>query len=130
MNILFIHEVDWLRKVVFEMHTLSELLSLSGHQVYVIDYESMWVKHKRLDFGTLRTKTLNRVARAYSEASVCLRRPGFIKIPGLSRLSAAFSHYREIQKIIKEKDIDILILYSIATNGLQTICLGRSLEFL
>ncbi len=127
MNILFIHEVDWLRKVVFEIHTLSELLSLSGHRVYAIDYESMWIRNKPLDLGSLRTKTLNGIARAYPEASVCLRRPGFIKIPGLSRLSAAFTHYREIQKTIKEKDIDVIILYSVPTNGVQTIRLGREL---
>ena len=48
MNILFIHEIDWLRKVVFEIHTLSELLSLSGHRVYAIDYESMWIKNSFL----------------------------------------------------------------------------------
>ena len=96
MNILFIHEIDWLRKVVFEIHTLSELLSLSGHQVYAIDYESMWVKDKPLDFGSFRTDLVNGVARAYPDASVSLRRPGFIKIPGLSRLSAAFTHYIEI----------------------------------
>ena len=125
MNILFVHEVDWLRKVVFEIHTLSELLSLSGHRVYAIDYESMWVKDKPLDFGSLRTKTLNGIARAYPGASVCLRRPGFIKIPGLSRLSATFTHYREIRKTIKEKDIDVIMLYSVPTNGLQTIRLGR-----
>ena len=125
MNILFVHEVDWFRKVVFEIHTLSELLSLSGHRVYAIDYESMWVKNKPLDLGSLSTKTLNGIARAYPEASVCLKRPGFIKIPGLSRLSAAFTHYREIQKTIKEKDIDVIILYSVPTNGLQTIRLGR-----
>lgn len=70
---------------------------------------------------------LNGVARAYPEASVCLRRPGFIKIPGLSRLSAAFTHYWEIQKTIKEKDIDVIILYSVPTNGLQTVRLGRKL---
>ena len=128
MNILFVHEIDWLRKVVFEIHTLSELLSLSEHRVYAIDYESMWVKNKPLDFGTLRTKTLNRVARAYPKASVCLRRPGFIKIPGLSRLSAAFTHYSEIQKTIKEKNIDVILLYSVPTNGLQTIRLGRKLR--
>jgi len=127
VNILFIHEVDWLKKVVFEIHTLSEILSLSGHQVYAIDYESMWVKNKPLDFGNLRTKTLNGIARAYPEASVCLRRPGFIKFPGLSRLSAAFTHYNEIQRTIKEKDIEVIILYSVPTNGLQTIRLGKEL---
>jgi len=127
MNILFVHEIDWLRKVVFEIHTLSELLSLSGHRVYAIDYESMWIKSKPFDFGNLRTRILDGVGRAYPGASVCLRRPGFIKIPGLSRLSAAFTHYREIQKTIKEKDIDVIMLYSVPTNGLQTIRWGRKL---
>ena len=127
MNILFVHEVDWLRKVVFEVHTLSEFLSLLGHRVYAIDYESMWVKNKPLDFGNIRTKVFNSVARAYPEASVCLRRPGFIKIPGLSRLSAVFTHYLEIQKTIKEKSIDAVVLYSVPTNGWQTIRSCRKL---
>ena len=127
MNILFVHEVDWLNKVVFEIHSLSELLALLGHRVYAIDYESMWAKNGFFDFGSLGTKVLSGVARAYPEASVYLTRPGFIKIPGLSRLSAAFTHYREIQKTIKEKDIDIVVLYSVPTNGLQTVRLCRKL---
>jgi glycosyltransferase involved in cell wall biosynthesis len=127
MNILFVHEVDWLRKVVFEIHTLSELLSLSAHRVYAIDYESMWTKNHPLDFGSLKTQVVDGVARSYPGASVCLRRPGFIKIPGLSRLSAAFTHYREIRKTIKEKHIDVVILYSVPTNGWQTIRLSRKL---
>ncbi|MFC1942406.1 glycosyltransferase family 4 protein [Chloroflexota bacterium] len=125
MNILFIHEIDWLRKVVFEIHTLSELLSLSGHRVYAIDYESMWVKDNPLDLGSLSTAVVNKVARSYPGASVSLIRPGFIKIPGLSRLSAAFTHYREIRRTIREKDIDVIILYSIPTNGLQAIHLAK-----
>ena len=128
MNILFIHEIDWLRKVVFEIHTLSEILSRAGHHVYAIDYESMWTRNGPFDFGSLRTREVNGVARAYPDASVCLVRPGFIKIPGLSRLSAAFTHYRQIEKTIKEKDIDVIILYSVPTNGLQTIRAARRLS--
>ena len=125
MNILFVHEVEWIKKVVFEMHNLAEALSLLGHQVYAIDYANRWVRAKPLDFGSLRTTEFKNMARAYPEASVCLRRPGFIKIPGLSRLSAAFTHYLEIQRTIKEKNIDVIVLYSVATNGLQTIHLAR-----
>lgn len=128
MNILFVHEVDWLRKVVFEIHTLSELLSLSGHRVYAIDYESMWGRDKPLDFGNLDTKVIDRVARAYPDAAVSLIRPGFIKIPGLSRLSAAFTHYREIERTIKEKEIDVVVLYSVPTNGLQTVRIAKRLR--
>ena len=125
MNILFIHEIDWLKKVVFEIHTLSELLSLFGHRVYVIDYESMWKRDKLLDFGNLRTRVIDNVNRSYSDAKVELRRPGFIKIPGISRFSAVFTQYREIHKTIIEKKIDAIVLYSVPTNGWQAIHLAK-----
>jgi len=125
MNILFVHEVEWIKKVVFEMHNLAEGLSLLGHQVYAIDYGNRWERTNLFDFGSFRTTEVKSLARAYPGASICLRRPGFIKIPGLSRLSAAFSHYFEIQKTIREKGIDTIVLLSAPTNGLQTIYLAR-----
>jgi glycosyltransferase involved in cell wall biosynthesis len=121
MNILFVHEVDWLKKVVFEIHNLAESLSLLGHRVYVIDYENTWGKDRFWDLGSLKTKEVGGISRALPGASVTLRRPGFIKIPGLSRLSAGCTHYREIRKTIKDKNIDIVVLYSVPTNGLQAI---------
>ncbi len=121
MNILFVHEVDWLRKVVYEIHTLSELLSLSGHNVYAIDYEAMWERDGHL----WSPKTEHKVARAYTGASVNLIRPCFVKIPVLSRMAAFVSHYFEIRDAIREKNIDIIILYSVPTNGLQTVSLAK-----
>ena len=125
MNILFIHEIDWLKKVVFEIHTLSELLSLFGHNVCVIDYESMWQKEGFFDFGSLRTRIVNNVNRAYPDAKVELKRPGFIKIPGISRISALFTESREIRKTIKEKKIDAIVLYSVPTSGWQAVNLAK-----
>jgi glycosyltransferase involved in cell wall biosynthesis len=125
MNILFIHEVDWQKKVVFEIHNLAESLSLLGHRVYAIDYENTWKKNNFWDFGSLKTKEIGGVSRALSGSSVTLRHPGFIKIPGLSRLSAGLTHYREIRRTIKEKNIDVVLLYSVPTNGLQTISAAR-----
>ena len=124
MNILFVHEVDWLKKVVFEIHNLAELLSLRGHQVYAIDYPDTWTRDNILDLGSLRTQETSGVSRALQGASVYLRRPGYLKLPVLSRLSAGFTHYREIERTIKEKKIDVIILYSVPTNGLQTIRLA------
>ncbi|MDD5590364.1 MAG: glycosyltransferase family 4 protein [Dehalococcoidales bacterium] len=124
MNILFVHEVDWLKKVVLEFHNLSEALSLLNHHVYAIDYESMWQRNGYVGPGSLKTKEINGCSRAIPGASVTLRRPGFIRIPGLSRLSAGITHYREIQRTIKEKGIDVIVLYSVPTNGLQTIHLA------
>lgn len=125
MNILFVHEVDWLNKVVFDIHSLAESLSVSGNQVYVIDYESLWTRNGPFDFGTMKTREVDNAARANPDAVIHLRRPGFIKIPGLSRLSAGFTHYLEIRKTIHEKGINAIVLYGVATNGLQTTSLAR-----
>ncbi|MDO8568207.1 MAG: glycosyltransferase [Dehalococcoidales bacterium] len=125
MNVLFVHEVDYLAKVVFDIHFLAEALSLRGHNVYAIDYENTWKRRSFFDFGSLETRRVDRVSRAFTGASVAVRHPGFIKIPGISRLSASFTHYREIGRTIREKSIDAVILYSVPTNGLQTIRLAH-----
>ncbi len=125
MNILFVHEVDWLNKVVFDIHSLAESLSVSGNQVYAIDYESLWGRNSRFDFGSMKTRQVDNAARAHPDAAIHLRRPGFIKIPGLSRLSAGLTHYLEIQKTIREKGINAIVLYGVATNGLQAVYLAK-----
>ncbi|MBI4267076.1 MAG: glycosyltransferase family 4 protein [Chloroflexi bacterium] len=125
MNILFIHEVDWLKKVVFDIHSLAEILASLNHRVYAIDYEDKWRRNGFLDFGTLQTRESEGISRAIPGASVCLRHPGFIKIPGLSRMSAAGTHCAEIKKTIREKKIDVIVLYSVPTNGLQAVHLAR-----
>jgi glycosyltransferase involved in cell wall biosynthesis len=127
VNILFVHEVDWFRKVVFEIHSLPELLSSLGHNVFVVDFGSLRDRKHMFDFGTLRTREFNDVGRAHVGSSVDLIRPGFIKAPFLDRASAFFTHYFEIKKIIKEKKIDAIVLYSVPTNGPQTITLSRKL---
>ena len=38
MKILFVHEVNWRTKVVYEVHDYPELLSLAGHEVVFIDF--------------------------------------------------------------------------------------------
>jgi len=125
MNILFVHEVDWFRKVVFEMHSLSELLSSLGHNVFVVDFGSLRDRKHIFDFGTLKTKEFNNVSRAHVGSSVELIRPGFIKAPFLDRASAFFTHYSEIKKAMRDKEIDAVVLYSVPTNALQTITLAR-----
>ena len=121
MNILFIHEIDFLRKVVYDVHMLAEAMNLRGHNVYAIDYESMWEK------GVDSQKEVD-VSRVFPNAIVHLIRPWFIKVAGLSRLSAFVSHYYAIRKVIKEKSIDAIVLYSVPTNGLQAVYLAKKFK--
>ena len=117
MNILFVHEINWLTKVVFEPHIYSELLSKKGHKVFAIDFESDW-KNLGID---LKTKHFKKVNRSVKSGSIELIRPGSIKFPGLDRMSYWFTSMVEIDKIIKQKEIDVVILYSSPTNGIQTL---------
>lgn len=120
MNILFISEYDWLESVVFDLHMLSEGLSLLGHQVYAIDRE--WGIGSRFRF---RTREIKDVARAFPEGRVLLRRPGFMNFPGLGFLSTALTHYWEIKKIIRERKIDVIVLYAVLVSGLQSVYLAK-----
>jgi len=124
MNILFLHEVDWLKKVVFEMHDFSERLS-KNHKVFAIDYEDSWKKDSFFDIGTIKTKEFKPIERAHKGANVILRRPGMIKLPLFSRLSAIFTHYFEIERVIKEEKINAIVLYSVPTDGLQVLFLAK-----
>jgi glycosyltransferase involved in cell wall biosynthesis len=115
LNILFIHEVDWLKKVVFDVHLLAEAMSLQGHQVYALYYESMW--HE----GDERMPREFVFPMAIPNTNVNLICPNYVRIPAFSRVSAFVTHYYDIRRIIKEKSIDAVILYSVPTNGLQAV---------
>jgi len=125
VNVLFIHEVDWLNKVVFDIHTLAESLSMRGHKVYAIDYENNWKRSELSELWDLKTQEIDGISRAFKGSSVTLIRPGFIKISGLSRISAVFTHCSVINKTIRDKKIDAVVLYGVATNGLQAVYAAR-----
>jgi len=109
-----------MKRVVFEIHFISEMLSMRGHNVYAIDYESLWERG-----GLISKEQELRMARSYKESTATLIRPSFIKIPVLSRISATVSHYYAIKEAIQKYKIDIIILYSVPTNGLQTLYLAK-----
>ncbi len=111
MNILFVHEIPWMRDPVFEIHTLSELLSLRCHNVYAIDYRA--THYQEMD-----------IARVYPNAKVHLIRPPSL---GLGRLMYGVIYYYVVYTILKSRKIDVVILYSAPTNGVQTILAAKRL---
>ena len=125
MNILFVHEVDLLQKVVFEIHSLSEALSNFGHNVFVIDFEEPSTRLHFFDIFRLKTIVINKFERANTGAPVKLLRPGLIKFPLLDRISALVTHHFEVKNAIEKRKVDVIILYSVPTNGVQTIKLAK-----
>lgn len=117
MNILVIHEVDWIKKVTFEIHHLSELFSLRGHNVFAIDIPDPG----KISINNEFKEDVEDFHRVYEKSSVKLFRTPIIPIKGLNRISAYFTSYRFIKKILQNYSIDVVLSYSIVTNAKATI---------
>lgn len=128
MHILVIHETEYRDKMVYEWQVVPEVLSSRGHQVYVIEYPAIWKRHGLTDLLQLKPKIFHHVRRAAKAKGITLIQPGFIKIPILSRLSAWFYYWGLIPWVIKKYQIEKILLYGVATNGLQTIVWSKLLH--
>lgn len=117
MNILIIHEIDWLKKVTYEIHHLSELFSLSGHNVFAIDVPDPGL----ISFDKTVFQDIINYHRVYDDASVTLLRTPIIPVKGLHRISAYLSSYFFIKKQLKKYEIGIVFLFGVVTNGEATI---------
>jgi len=124
MNILVIHEIDWLKKVTYEIHHLSELFSLAGHNVYAIDVPDPGL----ISFNKTIFQNILNYHRVYDDASVTLLRTPIFPIKGLHRISAYFFSYNFIKKMLKKYNIDIVFLFGVVTNGKATIKASKELN--
>lgn len=125
MNILIIHEVDWIKKVLFEPHHIAEKLSLKNNNVFVIDCRQSDYRNFFIGLKNIEIKNFHRI---YSKANITLIRPASILLKGLNRLSYFLTCKKIIKKTIQKNNIDIILLYGIATNGIQTIHIAKELN--
>jgi len=72
--------------------------------------------------------TIKNYHRLYQNSSITLIRPPSILIKGLNRITHYFSCKRIIKQIVKNEKIDIILLYGVATNGLQTINVSKEFQ--
>lgn len=122
LNILIVHEVDLLRKVVFDIHSIAAHLSMRGHSVFVIDCPD---PNPKEFFKSLRTRTMQ-MSRAGQKAPVTLVRSPTVALPVLNRASAILSTSAIMRRTIREHNIDVLVVYSAPTNGIQAMRLARA----
>ena len=125
MKILIVHEIDWIEKVPFEPHHLSEILSTLGHEIFVMDCpEPKFSKITK----RLRTSVKHDYHRLYDNASITLIRPSSISVKGLNRLTQFLSFKKLARRFLVENKIDLIFLYGVATNGIQCSQLSKELK--
>ena len=118
MRILFVHEVSWFNKVVFEMHDFPELLSLNGHEVHFLDFDEGEPRAKWRTLTTIET-------RAHEGSRVAVTTPPRF-LPGiLGRLLATIIQPLVFVQLIKRIKPDVVVTYSIPTSGWQIVKLCK-----
>lgn len=116
MNILIVVDVDWIEKITYEIHHLSELFSLYGHKVYAVDIPS---QSKLFEFK--KYETIKDYHRIHENASVTLLRTPVLPIRGLNRVSAYVASYSFIKNVLKNYKIDVVLMYSVVNLAKATI---------
>ena len=122
MNILFIDEKDWVKKVPYTINYIAEGLKKLGNDVHVIDYDDTWSRCSILDIQSQRIEKL--YSKIYPNTNINIISPSFVKIGGLSRISTLYTHFTEIKNQILKNDIDIIVTYAYMSSP-QTIYLSK-----
>ena len=130
MKILFVHEVSWRKKVVYEIHDFPELLSIKGHEVSFLEYDeeegNLSSKPLQLTQGVLRSTSV--ISRGYTGSKVRIITPTRF-LPGiLGRLLAVLLHPLTIWHELKHNRPDAVVLYGIPTNGWQTVLICKRFQ--
>jgi glycosyltransferase involved in cell wall biosynthesis len=121
LKILFIHEVSYRKKVIFEMHEFPELLALRGHEISFLEFDEgrrFWKKPNTPRFETVK-------GRVHGDTNIRVSRPLQLGIPGLDRLLAIITVLPVLRKLFKEGRFDAVVLYAVPTYGLQALCLAE-----
>ena len=117
MKILFVHEVSYRKKVIFEMHEFPELLAERGHEVTFFDFDEgamFWA-------GGLTARSETIWGRVHPEAQLRVFRPYQLGVPGLDRLLAVFSSWFSLRSTLRSGRFDAIVLLAVPTYGLQTL---------
>lgn len=112
MKILFVHEVSWFNKVVYEMHDVPELLSLRGHNVFFLDFDEGAPRARWKPVTTVES-------RAHNGSRVTVTTPPRF-LPGiLGRLLATIIQPVLFLRLMLKIRPDVVVSYSIPTSGWQ-----------
>jgi glycosyltransferase involved in cell wall biosynthesis len=124
LKILFIHEVSFRKKVIFEMHEFPELLALRGHEISFLEFDEgrkFWTKPNTPTYASIK-------GRVHGNSTIKLSRPFQIGIPGIDRILALVTMIPVLRRLLRQNHFDAVVLYAVPTYGLQTLWLAKSFK--
>lgn len=121
MRILFIHEVNYLNKVIFEMHEFPELLARRGHEVTFLHYAEA-PDEPRVSFRTRRETVSGRV---HPDAAITVVTPPTFGGAPLERFAAPILSLGALRREIRPGSYDLIVLYAVPTTGWQAVAMAK-----
>ena len=121
MKILFIHEVNYQSKVIFEMHEFPEMLAIAGHEVHFLEFpEGVGIRS-----ASIRTRRILISGRAYPKARINLITPPNFGGGFTDRILAPIMVIPQLRKLISKGGFDVVVLYAVPTSGWQTVRIAK-----
>ena len=121
LNLLFVHEVSYEKKPIFEMHEFPEHLAARGHKVTFLQFDEGY-KFWR-DQRQPTEKIIS--GRVLPETSIKIVTPHQFGIPGVDRLYATLSVWPQLDRLLKSERFDAIVLYAVPTYGHQVLQLAK-----
>jgi len=121
LNLLFVHEVSYEKKPIFEMHEFPEHLAAKGHKVTFLQFDEGF----RFWNGKRQPTEKKISGRVLPETSIRLITPHQFGIPGLDRLWATISVWPVLDRLLNTEKFDAIVLYAVPTYGHQVIQLAK-----
>jgi glycosyltransferase involved in cell wall biosynthesis len=123
LRILFIHEVNYLTKPIFEMHEFPEHLSARGHEVSFLHFPEGFDRLEAQELGWQKTIP----GRAITGSRISLLTPRGIGGGLPDRLIAAFRGHGIARRAIVESSPDLIVTLAVPTFGWQAVRVARKL---
>lgn len=122
MRILFIHEVNYLTKPIFEMHEFPEHLAARGHDVGFVHFPEGLTREelKKLSWKS------QIAGRAISQVSISLFTPRVINGGIAGRVWQALTAFGMLRKALNEFRPDVIVSLSVPTSGWQAVKVARN----
>lgn len=119
MRVLFVHEVGYVEKPIFEMHEFPEYLAIRQHTIGFLDYLERRTPKSKLGFGS------QIVGKVREDAQLSLFSQG-PTIEGIfGRLITALIFPFFFTKVLKRFSPDIVVSFSVPTSGWQAAILCK-----
>jgi glycosyltransferase involved in cell wall biosynthesis len=124
LRILFIHEVNYLTKPIFEMHEFPEHLSARGHEVFFLHFPEGFGRAQIRELGWQRAIS----GRVVPGSKITLLTPKGLGGGLLDRLLAAFRGHGIVRRAIRDSNPDIIVTLAVPTYGWQAVRVARELR--